>query len=126
MSYKLDSMPSFGYIQKLNNGTSYLLSDLKDSGSANTAGVTIDFKTKCSFVGRFIIDDPGTSNQLNYHLGTNSSSYKGMIPQHGIDVYQQLGSEEAYRCDTSIAPAKTHGSTPTLSKDSHVQYWRLS
>ena len=127
MSYKLNDTPSLGYIQKSDDNTSLLLEDLKDSASINTSGVTIDFETKCSFVGRFILVDPSRTEQYTYHLGTNSpNSYKGMMPAHGIDVYQQIGSEEAYRCSTTIVPAHQSGPSTTLSKDSHVQYWRLS
>ena len=126
MSYKLNDTPSLGYIQKSNDNTSLLLEDLKDSSAINTSGVTIDFKTTCSFVGRFILVDPNRYEQYTYHIGTSTKSYKGMMPAHGIDVYQQIGSEEAYTCSTSIAPQHQSGPSTTLSKDSHVQYWRLS
>ena len=122
----IELLPSLGYIQKTSDSTSYLLDDVKDSGAKNTSGNIIDFETKCSFLGRFILDNPSTSEQFTYHIGTNTKSYKGMMPAHGIDVYQQIGSEESFRCDVTISPARQSGPNTTLSKDSHVQYWRLS
>ena len=129
MSYKLDSMPTFGFIQKLSDNDSYLLDDLKDSGATNTSGVTIDFSTNTSFIGRLIQKSAPTGQELIYHIGTNSSYgyYYGMIPMHGVDVFQQLGSEEAYNFGITVAPGAGYqsGTPGDWSKDSHIQYWRL-
>lgn len=140
MSYKLMDLPSFGYVKKMSNSSTFTIDDPQDSG-ANYSSSEMDFQTKVSCIGRFIISNRDV-NKANYVYSLEGlSSYSTSLPIRAgmIPLRQnQLGlqcSEETFSYRQIINPAiyydgisggEVSSAAAEWSSDSHVQYWRAT
>ena len=137
MSYKLNNIPSIGYIQKSADSsysTTITPDDFRDSGAVVDSGdsTKVDFTQDSFFIGRAVGIRGGTAGYL-YNIGSGSPQnvMEGQIPP-GTQHNRPIGSEEAahygnttqMKITVSTKAQGSHSTDVTWSKDCHIQYWR--